>query len=696
MMRRTRFTRVEVLRRLLADWAPDEEENQAWNDDMLTAPLRGAFARLHSAPRPPGWRKGDNEDLHTLEADASTKVRVLLEYEKKEMQRDITFLEGKFTRIEGSVAGGEDVGDPEVMTIKEAKVRCALLPGCKGFAFQGEPSEAPLTIHFKSSFEVSGIGWTGFEYEDGEAALLDMLRQQHEEKFQPAAESRAGSFAGEVSLAEELPADSYLTLGAHWQVPSWQAFSDHVNDLLQTVAAEAAVSETRHSSRPPFRNLVTDRDGTVNNYCDRYSSSVQSAYNAAWLSHFSRHCAENAVFVTAAPLGGRPSAEGLMELCVAPRGEFTYSGSKGREYFDHNTQRVLEALELPQEQRELVDELHRRILALCAQPGNTKFLGIGSGLQRKFGEVTMARNDPAGTVPEPESRRFMAAVRRVKEELDPDGTGLDLHDTGTDMELFPRITGGRASFDKGSGVICLDAKLQLHVGEGPNVVCGDTGSDVPMVISMLKLMCGDRMVEAWQERLRKEDEPDLPAAVSEDLVRAGSSARVDSSIYPTSREGWCGESEASQVESPEEVEQRAREEAERRAKEEEEEREAREAASRLAVLFVITPEQNAKTPKLVETVRRWCDISGARCAILPSPDVLVAALARFATEVAGRKVTDPAPPCNPQDSDDAEDAEGAQGGLAAAAFTSEGSGRGQARRDESTSNGFELVISDEA
>ncbi|CAJ1409536.1 unnamed protein product [Effrenium voratum] len=48
------------------------------------------------------------------------------------------------------------------------------------------------------------------------------------------------------------------------------------------------------------------------------------------------------------------------------------------------------------------------------RPGNTKFLGLGSGLQRKFGEVTMARNDPAGTVPEPESRRFMAAVRRAR------------------------------------------------------------------------------------------------------------------------------------------------------------------------------------------------------------------------------------------------------------------------------------------
>merc|ERR1712125_75748 len=97
----------------------------------------------------------------------------------------------------------------------------------------------------------------------------------------------------------------------------------------------------------------------------------------------------------------------------APRGRFTYAGSKGREYFDQSVQRVIENAELPTKEREMVDELHRRILTLCGEPENSKFLGIGSGLQKKFGEVTMARNDPAGTVPEPESRRFMTAVRKI-------------------------------------------------------------------------------------------------------------------------------------------------------------------------------------------------------------------------------------------------------------------------------------------
>ena len=91
------------------------------------------------------------------------------------------------------------------------------------------------------------------------------------------------------------------------EIPVWEVIVQRSLDVLHRTAAQGRSK--------PFRNLITDRDGTTNNYCDRYASSVQSAYNAAWLSNFSRHCVDNAVFITAAPLGGRPSAEGLMELC---------------------------------------------------------------------------------------------------------------------------------------------------------------------------------------------------------------------------------------------------------------------------------------------------------------------------------------------------------------------------------------------
>jgi hypothetical protein len=127
-------------------------------------------------------------------------------------------------------------------------------------------------------------------------------------------------------------------------------------------------------------------------------------------------------------------------------------------------------------------------MELCREARNHVFLGLGSGLQRKCGEITIARNTPSKTVNDSESRRFMAEVQQVITEIDPEGTLFDLRDTGTDLEIFPRMIDGRPSFDKGSGVASLNAQLDLEIGVGPNLVCGDTPSDLPMIQATLNLI----------------------------------------------------------------------------------------------------------------------------------------------------------------------------------------------------------------
>jgi len=594
LMRRTRLMRIELLRRLLGD--TDED----YRDETLRQILHNALVGLRSVPRPPEWCQGDNEDLHMLDADATTRARVMLSYEKNELIRDISWLEGDFAQVQGRLLAGE-VLLVEAMTLAAAKDRCFKLPGCKGFSFQGDAAEGPVEVIFRDAWgECQAVSdWTTFRFHEGEELLTSMLRKDYEVGLQ-------------------------ATGWIEQEVPSWDEIIARAETVLTAVGnAGKADGEVRNR---PFRNFITDRDGTTNNYCDRYASSVQSAYNGAWLGHFARHCTDNAVVVTSAPLGGRPSAEGLLDLSVSPRGVFTYTGSKGREYFSNTTQRLLEAEELPQKERELMDELHRRLLALCTNAGNTKFLGLGSGLQRKFGEITIARNDPAGTVPDPESRRFMGAVRSVKEALDPDGTELDMHDTGFDLEIFPRALGGR-SFDKGSGVLCLDKKLHLRISEGPNLIAGDTSSDIPLITASLRLMCGDHMVDIWQERIMKEENPEQV-------------------VHDQDVEGIAEEGEDAEL-TEEESQQRLKDEADRRAKEEEEERLAREAASRLAVLFVVspglhghaTPDQLRKAKKLGDRVKAWCRHSGAQCALMPSCDALVASLVHYANLVAGHSVT---------------------------------------------------------
>jgi len=644
LMRRTRFTRVEVLRRLFSEsdehaadiLASDEDVKQATQEIKV---LRNALFRLESVPRPASWRNGDDHHLHVLRVDATTDARVMLSYEKEELQRDILFLEGDLQRHEGQLGGNDllrpddgsgDLG-PRWMTVQEAKALCPWIPGCKGFTFQGEEppqSEQKVQISFRDSGELklNGAGWTSFRFTDGEAALLERLKQHHEEKLA----SKDWVETAVLNVKARATSNDWVDRPqSGGVVPHWDEVCDNALSVLDAVKSMPCDESPCRSDEPPFRNLVTDRDGTTNNYCARYSSSVQSAYNAAWLGHFAQECTANATFITAAPLGGRPSAEGLLELDVAPRGIFTYTGSKGREYFSSTKQRVLEADVLPNEQRELVEELHRRLLALCADPMNIKFLGIGSGLQRKFGEVTMARNDPDGTVPDHDSRRFMAAVRQLKEELDPDGTNLDLHDTGTDMELFPRSgeRGVNTAFDKGTGLMRLDEKLNLRMELGPNLVCGDTMSDVSMLVTTLRLMCGnDGIMERWQAEVDREINPQpLPDEEASEADFGGAQGQ---------------ESSAAELTPWEEQEEQRRREDEEEQKRQEEEDAAKEKCSRLAVIFVITPEAHKKKPSLAKTLIKWCETSGARLAFVPSPDVLVATLAKFANHHAKRRVTD--------------------------------------------------------
>eukprot|EP00434_Breviolum_minutum_P013787 symbB.v1.2.012163.t1/scaffold832.1/size159137/8 len=128
-----------------------------------------------------------------------------------------------------------------------------------------------------------------------------------------------------------------------------------------------------------------------------------------------------------------------------------------------------------------------------------------------------------------------------------------------------------------------------------------------MILAVLRLMCGDKMVDRWQARLRQDD---------------------------------AGEPQEEDPSSDAELDEAAKEEAERKAREEEEEeREARRLASKLAVLFVISPDSYHKSKKVADQVLKWCELSGAQCAIIPSPDVLVYTLAKYAEEKTGTSVT---------------------------------------------------------
>jgi hypothetical protein len=261
-----------------------------------------------------------------------------------------------------------------------------------------------------------------------------------------------------------------------------------------------------------FQTLISDRDGTVNNYCGRYRSSVQSVYNAVFLSRFARAKARRSVILTSAPL----LDVGIADVSVTPVGAFVLAGSKGREYLDPDGERHELSIDL-RRQIEL-DILNERLDGLLKEKDNQVFTLIGSGLQHKFGQTTIARGDIAGSVSEERSLRFLGDVRRLVGDVDPEETFFRIEDTGLDIEIVLTLEDdeddGVRDFDKGDGVRFLDADVPLAMAQGTCLVCGDTASDVPMLEATLEIAPHARAVfVTGDEDLRRRVATVLPAAL---------------------------------------------------------------------------------------------------------------------------------------------------------------------------------------
>lgn len=279
-----------------------------------------------------------------------------------------------------------------------------------------------------------------------------------------------------------------------------------------------------------FHTFVSDRDGTVNNYSGRYASSIQSAWNAVFLTRFARARTGRSVILTSGPL----QDVGLLDLAVTPPGAFLYAGSKGRESVDREGRRRQYAID--PRQQEMLDLLNRRLGELLDQPGHEVFRLIGSGLQHKFGQTTIARQDIHHSIPEDRSRAFLERVRGLVRSLDPEGVFFRIEDTGLDAEIMLTVEdegGGRRDFDKGDGVRFLNDDQKLAMDRGPCLVCGDTSSDVPMLEAALELAPDVRSVFVTRrgdlrERVRSRlpgalfvSEPDALVAILNGLAREG-------------------------------------------------------------------------------------------------------------------------------------------------------------------------------
>lgn len=255
-------------------------------------------------------------------------------------------------------------------------------------------------------------------------------------------------------------------------------------DFLSHVEAGVELLGGKH-----FNCFITDRDGTVNNYCGRYRSSIQSVYNAVFLTRFAGQAVSSPIIITSAPL----KDVGIIDVSTTPENAIIFAASKGREFIDLSGRR--RGFPIDDYKQALIDRLNGELSEQVKDPAYEKFTLIGSGLQFKFGQTTIARQDINGSIPKDASDAFLALIRALVERVDPTNEHFRIEDTGLDIEIILTISdeeAGPKDFDKADAVAFLDKELNLDMGLGPHLVCGDTGSDVPMLQAVM-----DRTPDTW-------------------------------------------------------------------------------------------------------------------------------------------------------------------------------------------------------
>lgn len=237
-----------------------------------------------------------------------------------------------------------------------------------------------------------------------------------------------------------------------------------------------------------FNTFITDRDGTTNNYCGRYRSSVQPIYNSVFLSRFAKNCCRFPIFITSAPL----KDFGILDVSINPNDIFFYAGSKGREFIDPEGN--FHSYPIDEHKQELIHLLNERLRQLLKDPSFEKFNFIGSALQFKFGQTTVARQDISRSINPEESTAFLEKVTSIVKEIDPESKNFCIEDTGLDIEIIltvDRKCGDPAKdFDKGDGLKFICKTVGIQTESGSNLVCGDTSSDIPMLKKTAE-MCDD-------------------------------------------------------------------------------------------------------------------------------------------------------------------------------------------------------------
>ncbi|KHN82701.1 Alpha,alpha-trehalose-phosphate synthase [UDP-forming] 1 [Toxocara canis] len=266
--------------------------------------------------------------------------------------------------------------------------------------------------------------------------------------------------------------------------------SDEINNVEQFVATlgrfhpsgpdafkeEVEKAFSLLSEGDHFHYLFTDRDGTLKSYSCSYPASIQPAYSAVIQAQFARRCAQFCAIVTTSPL----MHIGILNVSTMPEGYYAYGASAGREWYMNPAMQFKDDT-INEEDLALLNSVFERMEELLEQPEYRNFTWIGSGLQKHYGHITIARQDVNNSVPKHRSALLYEAVSKIVNEVDPTGSTLTVRESDYDLKIFTKAKLSGRIFNKGHGIRLIERKMGLKMNEGRILVCGDSETDLPML-----------------------------------------------------------------------------------------------------------------------------------------------------------------------------------------------------------------------
>jgi len=155
----------------------DHKRKRCGFDDNQLYELTEMFKRYDTD----GNNNLDSQEFMELLKDLKMAPRTELEQvhilKLLEDCREMAGESATFTQHSGFIGEDTDLL-VSTMTVKEAKRKASNLFHCIGFTFEGEPTEVPVIIHFKSKGDIQGRdGWTSYKLQrEGQTTFWVFLR----------------------------------------------------------------------------------------------------------------------------------------------------------------------------------------------------------------------------------------------------------------------------------------------------------------------------------------------------------------------------------------------------------------------------------------------------------------------------------------------------------------------------------------